>query len=788
MEESLYSAQVLIKFKEALKCRLCNNVTENPHTVGRCGHFACYNCLLSMKISQCPVCRQQFYTSDLIPDVVVKTVLNEWNAINDLISDSTETIEHKVENVNNKNKMQKSFKNFNEIKKQASGKKAEIISNKNMSAFVSIDKSQFNNKNSTVVRNKDGKVRYSNKINLVKQSEEKDNENNNNSNVNIKADSETGRINHEQNDELVKNKIALKEKKDVKNDREEDLEKENVVDIKKDKSNDKAVFTNIAKDNKKVSLFSSDFCVTPPTKTYLSKKNKQNIPLNMSTDSDDEFKGFDLKTKNIQPVPVPILNDNQRKLIPLTELPENPTTKKLKVSVNKKAKITNCPTNKPNRTKIPITENIKNFKNESVSSSCEIISATPLEVTCSFNSNKNTKKRKSSIEYLSISSSGEIKSTPMKNNSKKKDIMKRNKKGETPLQVACEKGNLDLVKSLLDEGANPNTKDYAGWTPLHEAVQRGNIALVETLLNSGAYINTPGYYNITPLLEAVLKDNIVIARLLLQHGADVTLRSRYNYLPMNCTQSDDMKKLLEIYRAKLNFSKVKNFAEKCEMLEPTVIHGVNLDDEQTQLLQKFCNTFNLVYSDSFRSSISHIVVNDRGTLICSPDISVLRAIINGTAIISYKWVERCFNENNLLKPDEWEIKGTDEFPNSNAPFKSRYCANKLLPKLFDGLNVYVSSYWPKSEKFTKTIISELVKESSAVLLNREPDAESIPPDEMTVMFHADVTGSMGICSHIILYVTGYNEPQLKYNMKHIKTLPLKWFLECIQTFSIVNPP
>jgi len=47
-----------------------------------------------------------------------------------------------------------------------------------------------------------------------------------------------------------------------------------------------------------------------------------------------------------------------------------------------------------------------------------------------------------------------------------KTLVKRNIKGETPLHVACIKGNLVTLKSLLAAGANPNTKDNAGWTPL----------------------------------------------------------------------------------------------------------------------------------------------------------------------------------------------------------------------------------------------------------------------------------------------------------------------------------
>lgn len=80
----------------------------------------------------------------------------------------------------------------------------------------------------------------------------------------------------------------------------------------------------------------------------------------------------------------------------------------------------------------------------------------------------------------------------------------------------------------------------------------------------------------------------------------------------------------------------------------------------------------------------------------------------------------------------------------------------------------------------------MLRDAGAIILNREPDPEAIPRDEMKVMFHADMFGPMSILSHLVLYAIGPNEPQMKYNMKHIKTLSTKWLSKCIQTYSIVD--
>jgi len=61
----------------------------------------------------------------------------------------------------------------------------------------------------------------------------------------------------------------------------------------------------------------------------------------------------------------------------------------------------------------------------------------------------------------------------------KLNLDRRNAKGETQLQRACIKGDVELVRDLLNRGASANVRDHAGWTPLHEAAQRGFVSIVE---------------------------------------------------------------------------------------------------------------------------------------------------------------------------------------------------------------------------------------------------------------------------------------------------------------------
>lgn len=58
--------------------------------------------------------------------------------------------------------------------------------------------------------------------------------------------------------------------------------------------------------------------------------------------------------------------------------------------------------------------------------------------------------------------------------------------GNSPIHVACVRGNIAEVRALLDGGANVNAIGELGNTPLHEASGQGHIEVVRLLLAAGA--------------------------------------------------------------------------------------------------------------------------------------------------------------------------------------------------------------------------------------------------------------------------------------------------------------
>jgi ankyrin repeat protein len=63
----------------------------------------------------------------------------------------------------------------------------------------------------------------------------------------------------------------------------------------------------------------------------------------------------------------------------------------------------------------------------------------------------------------------------------------RNGQKVTALHAGASRGGAEIVKMLLEAGADPNARQERGFAPLHSAAANGNIAAVESLLKHGAH-------------------------------------------------------------------------------------------------------------------------------------------------------------------------------------------------------------------------------------------------------------------------------------------------------------
>ena len=105
--------------------------------------------------------------------------------------------------------------------------------------------------------------------------------------------------------------------------------------------------------------------------------------------------------------------------------------------------------------------------------------------------------------------------------------MKQSDEGYTPLHLAA-RSNPDpkVIKLLVKNGLNANAESRKGHTPLMEAVGGNNLNVVRALMDAGADVNAiDGEFGLTVLHHAVMNPDTGVIRLLVKSGAKLNKKS-----------------------------------------------------------------------------------------------------------------------------------------------------------------------------------------------------------------------------------------------------------------------
>lgn len=156
-----------------------------------------------------------------------------------------------------------------------------------------------------------------------------------------------------------------------------------------------------------------------------------------------------------------------------------------------------------------------------------------LQILIDKGANPNIPDELTYTPLMSAAQYGDLTATQMLLDAPNINIDAKRFDGATALMIAAHSNKNDVMKVLIDRGADVNATDKYGWTSLMLAARQGHLKIVQALLNrSGINIDAKNIKGLTALIFAILYGKADVAKVLIHHGADVNLAKNDGWTPL----------------------------------------------------------------------------------------------------------------------------------------------------------------------------------------------------------------------------------------------------------------
>ncbi|XP_078668915.1 myotrophin-like [Branchiostoma floridae x Branchiostoma belcheri] len=105
-------------------------------------------------------------------------------------------------------------------------------------------------------------------------------------------------------------------------------------------------------------------------------------------------------------------------------------------------------------------------------------------------------------------------------------------------------GDIDLVKAAIDQPGFDVNSEIGGRMPIHYAADYGQLDIIKVLLEKGADVNKQDKHGISAVLAAIWEGHTECVKYLLEKGARKDGKAPDGTTYLDCAEREDIKSLL----------------------------------------------------------------------------------------------------------------------------------------------------------------------------------------------------------------------------------------------------
>ena len=232
---------------------------------------------------------------------------------------------------------------------------------------------------------------------------------------------------------------------------------------------------------------------------------------------------------------------------------------------------------------------------------------------------------------------------------------KDNARGRSGIHWAALTGHADVVKVLLESGANANAVDKGKDTALHLAAGHGHVDVAKVLIQNGAKVNAVNFRGRTALHVAAKYEHADYVKLLIQNGADLNAVEEGKMTPLHFAALEGH---ADVAKVLLQNGADVNAVQSCEW---TALHLAAMRKNTHSVLQLLC----------FGAEINEKAINEDLTTLLGPINDRLRTLREGNGM-----------ETTLMSDEEkrfmWNLAFSFTITHRVAAFKAYYAIRSYI--------------------------------------------------------------------------------------------------------------